>query len=53
MEKISATFPQVGKFFTVFSTLWKNFWQFFHSMENIGLNFPRYGKSGSCRTTPW
>jgi len=34
MEKISANFPQYGKNFRGFSTLWKKFLRFFHSMEN-------------------
>ena len=44
------SFPHYGKLFEEFSTVWKLFARFFHSMENILRFFPRYGKLFS---TPW
>jgi len=34
MENFFALFPRYGKFFGDFSTVWKIFFQVFHSMEN-------------------
>ena len=48
MEKFSRIFPQYGKYFRDFSTLWKNF---FHSVENSGLGLFSVGFrlfSGGC-----
>ena len=41
MEKHSPFFPRSGKTFAGFSTEWKNFRRFFHSVEK---HFPRRGK---------
>ena len=41
----SASFPHYGKLFEEFSTVWKIFQRFFHSMENFLRFFPRYGKN--------
>ena len=35
METFFAIFPQYGKFFAIFSTLWKKFRRVFHAMENF------------------
>jgi hypothetical protein len=42
MENILAIFPQYGKLLAIFSTLWKTFLKFFHTMEN----FIRTGENG-------
>jgi hypothetical protein len=47
MENFWAIFPQHGKLFADFSTLWKTFCRFFHAMENFFGIFPRYGKKFS------
>jgi len=50
MENFLRNFPQYGKYFSDFSTVWKTFCDFFHAMEKISASFPRYGKLFS---TPW
>ena len=47
------TFPRHGKLFAEFSTLWKLFSRFFHSMENFLRFFPRYGKNYGEFSTLW
>ena len=49
MEEKIVGFPFNGNFFTVFSTQWKIFVPFFHSMETFWRDFPFNGK-GSART---
>jgi len=43
MENFSGFFPHHGKLFGTFSTAWKTFQDFFHSMENFFGNF--FGKT--------
>jgi len=45
MENFSPIFPRHGKLFADFSTAWKTFRRFFHSMENFSPIFPQHGKS--------
>ena len=47
MEKFSRNFPQYGKYFLDFSTLWKIFGRFFHAMEKLFAVFPHNGKNSS------
>ena len=47
------SFPRHGKLFAEFSTVWKLFLRFFHSMENFLRFFPRYGKNFGEFSTLW
>ena len=47
------SFPHYGKLFAEFSTVWKLFLRFFHSMENFLRFFPRYGKIFGEFSTLW
>ena len=47
MENFSPIFPQHGKYFRDFSTLWKIFGRFFHAMEKVFGIFPHNGKNVS------
>jgi hypothetical protein len=47
-----SSFPQYGKLFRDFSTLWKNIFHtvektghFFHTMEKVFVSFPHNGKN--------
>jgi hypothetical protein len=48
MENFFAFFPQYGKLFRDFSTVWKTFSRFFHAMEKMPVplqrDFPQCGK---------
>jgi hypothetical protein len=53
-------FPQYGKHFRDFSTLWKNIFHtvekqahFFHAMEKLSAIFPRNGKTFAVFSTQW
>ncbi|HQK43756.1 MAG TPA: hypothetical protein PLJ55_02160, partial [Kiritimatiellia bacterium] len=46
MEKLARARP-------VFSTLWKNFAEFFHAMEKLWRNFPHNGKTLTDFSTQW
>ena len=43
----SESFPHYGKHFRDFSTQWKNFGRFFHTMEKVFGIFPHNGKNVS------
>jgi hypothetical protein len=45
-----SSFPQYGKLFRDFSTLWKNI---FHTMENVLAIFPHNGKTFRQFSTQW
>jgi hypothetical protein len=56
----SAGFPQYGKLFRDFSTLWKNIFhtvekqaRFFHAMEKLSAIFPHNGKTFAVFSTQW
>jgi hypothetical protein len=56
----SAGFPQYGKLFRDFSTLWKNIFHtvekqacFFHAMEKLSAIFPHNGKTFAVFSTQW
>ena len=53
-------FPQYGKLFSEFSTLWKNIFhtvekqaRFFHAMEKLLAIFPHNGKTLAVFSTQW
>jgi hypothetical protein len=55
-----SSFPQYGKLFRDFSTLWKNIFHtvektghFFHTMENVLAIFPHNGKTFRQFSTQW
>jgi len=39
VEKWGDIFPRNGKSFGDFSTQWKKFWRFFHTMEQLWTDF--------------
>jgi hypothetical protein len=45
--KTGPYFPRNGKTFSDFSTQWKNFGRFFHTMEKVFGIFPHNGKNVS------
>ena len=54
------SFPQYGKLFHDFSTLWKNIFhtvekqaRFFHAMEKLSAIFPHNGKTFAVFSTQW
>ena len=60
MENLFGIFPRYGKYFStlwknrpVFSTQWKNFQRFFHTMEKLLPFFPHNGKSFRDFSTQW
>jgi hypothetical protein len=55
-----SSFPQYGKLFRDFSTLWKNIFHtvekqahFFHAMEKLSAIFPHNGKTLAVFSTQW
>jgi len=46
-------FPRNGKTFSEFSTQWKNFGRFFHTMEKVFGIFPHNGKNVSTVWKTW
>jgi len=55
-----AVFPQYGKLFRDFSTLWKNIFhtvekqaRFFHAMEKLSAFFPHNGKTFRHFSIQW
>jgi len=60
MENFFAIFPQYGKIFStlwkkraIFSTQWKNFQRYFHTMEKVFGIFPHNGKNVSTVWKTW
>jgi hypothetical protein len=54
------SFPQYGKLFRDFSTLWNNIFHtvekhghFFHTMEKLSAIFPHNGKTFAVFSTQW
>jgi len=60
MENLFEIFPRYGKYFStlwknrpIFSTQWKNFQRFFHTMEKLLGIFPHNGKNVSTVWKTW
>ena len=60
MENYFGIFPRYGKILStvwknmpIFSTQWKNFQRFFHTMEKLLPFFPHNGKSFRDFSTQW